>query len=81
MPPSSQLRPSEALREGGTPFDQKDHLLPPAQKSSAGPVVGIVIIVVLLIVGAFYFWGAHLNAQNPGNNLPLIPGDSSATIQ
>ncbi len=75
MPPSNQLRPSEALREGGTPFDPTDHLLPPAQKSSAGPVVGIIIIVVLLSIGAFYFWGAHLNAQNPENDLPLILGD------
>ncbi|MSU73869.1 hypothetical protein EXS56_01885 [Candidatus Kaiserbacteria bacterium] len=70
MPPSNQ-----------PPFDPTDHLLPPAQKSPAGPVVGIIIIVVLLIIGAFYFWGAHLNAQNPEDTLPLIPGDSSTTIQ
>ena len=60
-----------------TPVDPRDHLLPPAQKSSVGPIVGIVIIVVLLIVGALYFWGAHLDDQNPENNLPLIPGDTT----
>ena len=69
------------------PFDPTDlpaqagHLLPPAQKSSVGPIVGIVIIVALLIVGAFYFWGAFLNAQNPEDVLPLIPGDDSAPVQ
>ena len=64
-------RPSEASREGG----------PPAQKSSVGPVVGIIIIVALLIIGAFYFWGAFLNAQNPEDVLPLIPGDDSAPVR
>ena len=63
------------------PFDPTDHLLPPAQKSSVGPVVGIIIIVALLIIGAFYFWGAFLNAQNPEDVLPLIPGDDSAPVQ
>lgn len=66
---------------GNTPFDPTDHLLPPARKPSAGPIVGIVIIVVLLIIGAFYFWGAHLNAQNPQDTVPLILGDSSTTVQ
>ena len=79
MPPSNQLRPAEALREGGLPFDPTDHLLPPGKKSSVGPVVGIIIIIVLLIIGAFYFWGAHLNAQNSGNTPPLILGDPSTT--
>ena len=51
-------------------------------KSSAGPVFGIIIIVVLLAIGGLYFWGAHLNAQNnPNNQVPLIPaGDSTTTI-
>lgn len=70
MPPSNQPI-----------FDPTDHLLPPAHTSSVGPVAGIVIIVLLLIIGAFYFWGAHLNAQNPEDVLPLIPGDGSTTIQ
>ncbi len=64
------------------PFDPKDHLLPPAQRSPIGPVVGIVIILALLIFGALYFWGGHLKARdNPENNLPLIQGDASTTIQ
>ncbi|OGG56302.1 hypothetical protein A3D71_03620 [Candidatus Kaiserbacteria bacterium RIFCSPHIGHO2_02_FULL_55_20] len=71
------------------PFNPADHLLPastdtsqggpPAPKSSAGPVVGIIIIVMLLVVGALYFWGAHLNAQNLEDQLPLIPGDSPSS--
>ncbi len=61
-------------------FDPTDHLLPPAQKSSAGPVVGTIIIIVLLILGGLYFWGAHLNAQkNAENNMPYIPADTSTT--
>ncbi|MDO8576117.1 MAG: hypothetical protein Q7R90_02275 [bacterium] len=81
MPPPPQIydikeqllpRPSEASGEGG----------PPAQKTPIGPIVGIVIIVALLILGALYFWGAHLNARdNPENNLPLILGNDSAPVQ
>lgn len=74
------------------PFELKDHLLPrpseaggegvpAAQKSSVGPIVGIVIIVALLIGGALYFWGAHLNAQDPEKELPLILGDASSQTQ
>jgi hypothetical protein len=71
MPPQSSI-----------PNPNEDRLLPPAQKSGAGPVVGIVIIIALLILGALYFWGARLNAQqNPENQLPLIPAsDSNTTI-
>lgn len=50
------------------------------EKSSAGSIVGIVIIVLLLAVGAFYFWGAHLNAASDRENgLPLIPPDNSGS--
>ena len=65
-----------------SPIPKDELLLPPAHKSGAGPLVGVIIIVGLLIVGALYFWGAHLNAQqNPENQLPLIPSaDSSATV-
>lgn len=70
MPPSSNP----------VQFNPTDHLLPPAQKSSMGPVIGIIIIVILLVVGALYFWGAHLNAQNPEDQLPFIPGDGSTTL-
>ena len=60
------------------PNPNEDRLLPPAQKSSVGPIAGIIIIIVLLVVGALYFWGAHLNAQNDSENqLPLIPADNS----
>ncbi len=65
MPPSNQ-----------PPFDPTDHLLPPGRKSSVGSIVGIIIIVALLLIGAFYFWGAHLNSQNSKGMLPLIPGNS-----
>jgi len=59
-----------------------DHLLSPAQKnvsskSSAGPLFGIVIILGVLILGALYFWGAHLNAQKAQDQVPLIPADNS----
>ncbi|GEM_PF-2114230 len=82
MPPSTQPQPSVASGRGGAPFNQTDHLLPPASKSPVGPIIGVIIIVALLIVGALYFWGAHLNAQNnPENNLPLILGNDSAPLQ
>lgn len=73
MPPHSPI-----------PNENEDRLLPPADferggKSSAGPVVGIIIIIVLLIVGALYFWGAHLNNQSRQNEVPYIPGDNSTT--
>lgn len=46
------------------------------EKNSAGAIIGVFIILVLLAVGAFYFWGAHLNAQQTRtNDLPFIPGD------
>ena len=67
MPPSTQ------------PLEINEHLLPPAQKNSIGPIVGAVIIVALLILGALYFWGAHLNAQDPEDQLPFIPGDGSVS--
>lgn len=57
------------------PFDPVDHLLPPAHKSSVGPIVGTVIILALLVIGGLYFWGASLNRVNPADNVPLIPGD------
>ena len=43
------------------PIIDTDHLLPPARKKPVGSIVGIAIIVFLMIVGALYFWGAHLN--------------------
>jgi len=69
MPPPPQI------------YDIKEQLLPPGQKSSAGPIIGAIIIVVVLILGALYFWGAHLNATNQENNLPLILGNDSGPIQ
>lgn len=68
------------------PFDPVDHLLPPGHAErktpSIGPVVGVIIIVLLLIIGALYFWGAHLNAQkNANDTLPLIQGDASTSLQ
>ena len=48
-------------------------------KNSSGPTIGIVIIVILLIFGALYFWGERLN-QKDAQPLPLIPGDSTATL-
>ena len=78
MPPNSQ-----------PPFDPKDHLLPrhagaedsggsPAKKSGAGPIIGTIIIIILLVIGALYFWGAHLNEQQ--NPPPYIPGDDSTEL-
>ncbi len=62
------------------PNENEDRLLPPAHKSGAGPLVGVIIIIGLLILGALYFWGAHLNSQkNPENQLPLIPASDSTT--
>lgn len=69
MPPQSPI-----------PNENEDRLLPAGHKSGVGPIVGIIIIIVLLILGALYFWGAHLNAQNNRNDqLPLIPASDSTT--
>lgn len=64
------------------PNPNQDRLLPPADferqgKSSAGPIVGIVIIIILLIVGALYFWGAHLNNEARQSAVPYIPSSTS----
>ena len=59
------------------PFDPTDHLLTAGKQSSAGPIIGIIIIIALLILGALYFWGAHLNQQQ--NPPPYIPADNSTT--
>ncbi|MDZ4226980.1 MAG: hypothetical protein U1D26_00715 [Patescibacteria group bacterium] len=61
------------------PNENKDRLLPPAHRTSAGPIIGVIIIVLLLVVGALYFWGSHLNSDNSPDQLPLIPGDSPTT--
>jgi hypothetical protein len=57
--------------------DQHD----PSEKSSSGPVVGIIIIVVLMIVGALYAWDQGTKTQHkPQDQLPLIlPGDATST--
>ena len=73
MPPSSPI-----------PNENEDRLLspgtPPVGGSGSGPTVGIIIIVILLVLGALYFWGAHLNSQNnPEDQLPLIPASDSTT--
>ena len=70
------------LPQSPIPNENEDRLLPPAQKSSAGPLIGIIIIIVLLVFGALYFWGAHLNSQSTSNNqVPYIPaGDSGQTL-
>jgi hypothetical protein len=82
MPPQSPIlnpnedrllpRPSEASREGAAP----------TQRSGIGPVVGIVIIVALLVIGALYFWGAHLETQAQRQQpLPYIPEGDTTSIQ
>lgn len=84
-------RPSGALREGGLPPRSapvreaapasEPVKMRSGQKSTIGPFVGIIIILVLLVLGAFYFWGAHLNTvREQEQNLPLIPGDSTTTV-
>ena len=61
------------------PIDPKDHLLGPGKPHGAGPLVGIIVIVIVLLVGALYFWGQHLNRQNPENDLPFILPDNSTS--
>jgi len=53
----------------------------PKKKGGAGATAGIVIIVILMLFGALYFWGAYLNSKNQNQQLPLIPGDATTTIQ
>jgi len=66
MPPQSSIPKDELL-------------LPPGHKSGAGGLVGIIIIIVLLMVGALYFWGAHLNNQSEQSQVPYIPADNSTS--
>ncbi|PIR84219.1 hypothetical protein COU18_00510 [Candidatus Kaiserbacteria bacterium CG10_big_fil_rev_8_21_14_0_10_51_14] len=64
--------------ENPTPIDPKDHLLPPAHKSSSGPIVGIIIILALLLLGGWYFWNES-QRNVPEAPLPLIPADESVS--
>ena len=48
---------------------------PPQQRSSIGPVAGIVIVILLLAAGGLYFYGAYLNKQM--DETPYIPGDEN----
>lgn len=77
--------------ENKTSADPKDHLLPrpseafgvggpPVNKSSSGPVVGIIIILALLLLGGWYFWNESLK-NPPADPLPLIPADDSVPQQ
>ena len=68
MPPQSPI-----------PNENEDRLLPRGQKSSAGPVVGIIIIVVVMVIGALYFWSARGGQQGRQDQLPLILPDNSTT--
>lgn len=47
----------------------------PVQRSSIGPVAGIVIVILLLGAGGLYFYGAYLNKQM--DETPYIPGDEN----
>ena len=60
------------------PEEHKENTVP--EKSSAGPLIGATIIIVVLALGAFYFWGAHLNTVKKANDgLPLIPAEGADT--
>lgn len=50
----------------------------PSHHAGMGPLIGAALIVALLAFGALYFWGAHLNAIEKKQQLPLIPGDAPA---
>lgn len=50
---------------------------PREPKSSAGPVVSIVIILFLMIAGAVYFWSVRQEKQD--QTIPYIPGSTSTT--
>ncbi len=68
MPPQSPI-----------PNENEDRLLPPAQKPSYGPIVGIIIIVLVMVIGALYFWSARASLQSKQDQLPLILPDNSTT--
>ncbi|OHA88065.1 MAG: hypothetical protein A2653_02570 [Candidatus Zambryskibacteria bacterium RIFCSPHIGHO2_01_FULL_43_25] len=34
------------------------------QRSSAGPIIGIIIIIVVLVLGGLYFWGQKLSQES-----------------
>lgn len=53
---------------------------PAPEKSSIGPLVGILIIVLILGLGGLYFWGAKLNTEQSNDTPPLILGDDSAGL-
>lgn len=64
---------------------EPEKLLTPApavRSTSWGALIGIVIILIVLVVGALYFWGAHLvgkgaiEAPTPSFNLGETPTPS-----
>lgn len=54
----------------------------PKQKSSFGPIIGIIIIIALLVLGAFYFWGSTtLDQQAPATETQPQATDSTSAIE
>lgn len=52
-------------------------IAPQRERSTIGPIIGVVIIIVLLGFGALYFWGAYLNKREQSETLPLIPAQQN----
>lgn len=66
--------------------ENEDRLLPerfPDEapvRSSWGAVIGVGIIIVMLLVGALYFWGAHLETLQKRTPPPYIPSATTTTV-
>ncbi|OGG49232.1 hypothetical protein A2704_03720 [Candidatus Kaiserbacteria bacterium RIFCSPHIGHO2_01_FULL_54_36b] len=60
--------------------EQESDFLSPPERTSAGPVLAILLILALLIVGAFYFFQRHRNETTMRNQIPYIPSGTTTII-
>jgi len=60
--------------------EQGSDFLSPPDRTSAGPVLAVLLILALLIVGAFYFFQRHMNETAARNHVPYIPSGTTTVI-
>ncbi len=50
------------------------------EKSTSGPIVGVIIIVILFIVGGIYYWNMAVNKSKELNKSSAIQSEKETSI-